>query len=152
MGTAGKKLGGRAAFGLSTLAAAWRVPNRTVTAAVDGGPPRTGSFLGIIAANGHTMAGGMKLLPSADTGDGRLAILFMDAQTRLQRMRNFPKIYSGRHLESPRFASVRGTGLTLDSESEVPFEADGELLGRLPCRIGIRPGAIPVCVQDPGKG
>ena len=152
VGAAGKKLGGRAAFGLATLAAAWRVPNRTVTAIVDGGPRRTGSFLGIIAANGPTMAGGMKLAPSADTGDGRFDILFMGAQSRLQRFRNFPKIYSGRHLDSPQFDLIRGAGLSLSSESEVPFEADGELLGRLPCRIDMRPGAIRVNVADPGKG
>ena len=152
LGIAGKKLGGRAAFGLSTLAAACRVPNRTVTAAVDDGPPRTGSFLGIIAANGPIMAGGMKLLPSADTGDGRFDILFMGAQSRFQRFRNFPRIYSGRHLDRPQFSQIRGATLTLSSESDVPFEADGELLGRLPCRIDIRPAAIPVCVADPGKG
>ncbi|MGD0783385.1 MAG: diacylglycerol kinase family protein, partial [Candidatus Aminicenantales bacterium] len=119
VGAAGKKLGGRAAFGLSTLAAAWRVPNRIVTVSVDGGSPRTGSFLGIVAANGSAMAGGMKLLPSADTADGRLDILFMGAQSRLQRFRNFPKIYSGRHLDSPHFGLTRGARLFLSSESEV---------------------------------
>lgn len=152
VGAAGKKLGGRLAFGLSTLAAAWRVPNRTVTVAVDGRPPRTGSFLGIVAANGNSMAGGMKLLPAADTGDGLFDILFMNGQTRPQRFRNFPKIYSGRHLESPKFGWVRATGLSLTSEAGVPFEADGELLGRLPGRIDICPGAVSVCVPGPLKG
>ena len=76
----------------------------------------------------------------------------MGAQSRLQRFCNFSKIYSGRHLDSPQFGLTRGARLFLSSESEVPFEADGELLGRLPCRIDVRPAAVPVCVPAPAKG
>jgi len=152
VGTGRKKLGGFAAFGLATLGAALRYPNRNITLAVDDGPAATGPFLGIIAANGSIMAGGMRLAPRAEVADGRFDILLIHGQTLFERLRNFPKIYSGRHLASPKFSYFRGKRLSLASDEDVSFEADGELLGRLPCRIEILPGALKLKVGCPAKG
>jgi YegS/Rv2252/BmrU family lipid kinase len=147
-----KRLGGLAAFGLVTLQTALRYPNRTITYALDGGPAVTGPFVGIVAANGHVMAGGMKLAPKARIGDGRLDILLMHGQTVFERLRNFPKIYSGRHLASSKFECLSGRSLILASDEDVPFEADGELFGRLPCRIEILPGALKLRTDRLAKG
>ena len=147
-----KRFGGFLAFGLATLRTAILVPDRTITYAVDGEPAVTGPFVGIVAANGHVMAGGMKLAPRALIGDGRLDILLMHGQTTFERLRNFPKIYSGRHLASPKFGYLRGRCLTLDSDEDVPFEADGELFGHLPCQIEILPGALKLRTDRPAKG
>jgi YegS/Rv2252/BmrU family lipid kinase len=150
--TGHKRFGGLLAFGLVTLRTALRYPNRTITYAVDDGPPVTGPFLGIVAANGHVMAGGMKLAPRAMVADGRLDILLMHGQTLFERLRNFPKIYSGSHLASPKFGYLSGRSLTLASDEDVSFEADGELFGRLPCRIEILPGALKLRTDRPAKG
>ena len=150
--TGHKKFGGLLAFGLATLGTALRYPNRTITYAVDDGPAVTGPFVGIVAANGNVMAGGMKLAPRAQVGDGRLDILLMHGQTTSERLRNFPKIYSGRHLASPKFGYLNGRSLTLASDEDVPFEADGELFGRLPCRIEVLPGALKLRTDRPAKG
>jgi len=147
-----KGFGGLLAFGLATLRTALRYSNRTITYAVDDGPPMTGPFLGIVAANGHVMAGGMKLAPRALVADGRLDILLMHGQTLTERLRNFPKIYSGRHLASPKFGYLGGRSLSLASDEDVSFEADGELFGRLPCRIEILPGALKLRTDHPAKG
>jgi len=137
-----KKLGGFLAFGLVSLGTALSYPARTITFSIDGGPEQSGPFIGIVAANGHVMAGGMKLAPAALVGDGRLDILFMHGQTLFERLRNFPKIYSGRHLDSPRFTYLRARTIALASEEPVSFEADGEPFGRLPCRIEVLPAAL----------
>lgn len=147
-----KKLGGLVGFGLATLATALSYPNRSIKFSIDGGPERSGSFIGIVAANGHVMAGGMKLAPDALITDGWLDILFMHGQPLFERLRNFPKIYSGRHLDSPRFTCFRAKTISLASEEPVFFEADGEPFGRLPCRVEVLPSALALRVPLPAVG
>jgi diacylglycerol kinase (ATP) len=150
--TGHKKLGGALGFGLATLTTALSYPNRIFRFSIDGGPEQFGPFIGIVAANGHVMAGGMKLAPAALVADGRLDILFMHGQTLFERLRNFPKIYSGRHLDSPRFTYLRAKSISLASEEPVAFEADGEPFGRLPCRIEVLPAALALRVPGPPEG
>lgn len=147
-----KKLGGFLAFGLTTLTAALLCPNRSIRFSVDDGPEEEGQFVGIVAANGSVMAGGMRLAPQATVEDGRLDILFMHGQTRFERLRNFPKIYSGTHLGSPKFSCLRGRSISLGSEESVSFEADGEMFGRLPCRIDVLPSALEMRTVCPVTG
>jgi diacylglycerol kinase (ATP) len=147
-----KKLGGLLAFGLATLSAALNYPNRTLRFSVDDGPEEEGSFIGIVAANGNVMAGGMRLAPQATVEDGRLDILFMHGQTLAERLRNFPKIYSGTHLGSPKFSCLRGRSISLASEEPVSFEADGEMFGYLPCRIEVIPAALELRTVGPVTG
>jgi diacylglycerol kinase (ATP) len=147
-----KKLGGLLGFGLSTLAVALNYPNRKMTISVDDGPEVSGRFIGIVAANGNTMAGGMRLAPRAQVEDGLLDILFIHGQTLPERLWNFPKIYSGSHLTSPKFSYFQGKSIRLTSEEEVTFEADGELCGHLPCRIDILPSALRVRANPRREG
>jgi diacylglycerol kinase family enzyme len=98
------------------------------------------------------MAGGMKLAPRAEVADGHFDILLMHGQTLSERLRNFPKIYSGKHLASPKFSYFQGKSLSLASDEDVSLEADGELLGHLPCRIEILPGALKLRTVRPAKG
>jgi diacylglycerol kinase (ATP) len=147
-----KKLGGLLAFGLATLKAALSYPNRSIWFSVDDGPEEEGRFVGIVAANGNVMAGGMRLAPQATVEDGRLDILFMHGQTLAERLRNFPKIYSGTHLGSPKFSCLRGRSISLASEEPVSFEADGEMFGHLPCRIEVVPSALELRTVSPATG
>lgn len=144
-----KKLGGFLGFGLATLTTALSYPNRSIRFSLDDGPERSGAFIGIVAANGQAMAGGMRLAPRAMVDDGELDILFMHGQTLAERLRNFPKIYSGTHLGSPKFSCLRGRSISLASEDRVSFEADGEPFGHLPCRIEVVPAALEVRTPQP---
>ncbi len=139
-----KRLGGTLAFGLKTLGAALSFPEPEITVSMDGRPGPTLRFIGVVAANGNSMAGGMRLAPRADFADGLLDFLFMHEQTLVQRLRNFPKIYSGCHVEMPKFQYLRGRRLSMTAKEKVLFEADGELLGCLPCDVEIRPSALQV--------
>lgn len=147
-----KKLGGLLGFGLATLMTALSYPNRSIRFSLDDGPERSGAFIGIVAANGNAMAGGMKLAPRAAVDDGALDILLMRGQTLAERLRNFPKIYSGTHLGSPKFGYLRGRSISLSSDEPVPFEADGEPFGNLPCRIEVVPGALELRTFNPVTG
>jgi len=147
-----KKIGGLLAFGVSTLATALNYPNRRISVSVDGGAKTSGRFIGIVAANGNFMAGGMKLAPQAKVEDGLLDILFIHEQTLGERLRNFPKIYSGSHVASPKFSYFKAKSISLASEEDVSLEADGELWGYLPCRIEVLPASLNVRPAFPEKG
>jgi len=147
-----KKLGGLLGFGLATLTTALSYPNRSIRFSLDDGPEQSGLFIGIVAANGNSMAGGMKLAPRATVEDGELDILLMHGQTLAERLRNFPKIYSGTHLGSPKFGYLRARSMSLASDDQVAFEADGEPFGQLPCRIEVVPAALELRAIKPVTG
>ena len=146
-----KRLGGFIAFGAITLFTALRYPNQSMTVEIDGTTRITERFIGVVIGNGNYMAGGMNLIPHARVDDGLFDILFMHEQSIPQRLWNFPKIYSGRHLASPKFTQYRGKKVILSSSERIPFEADGEFLGSLPCSIEILPSALQIRLNIPEK-
>jgi diacylglycerol kinase (ATP) len=146
-----KRLGGFIAFGAVTLLTALHYPNQSMTVEIDGMTGITERFIGVVVGNGNYMAGGMKLIPQAHVDDGLFDILLMHEQSIPQRLWNFPRIYSGRHLASPKFTLHRGKKVTLSSSERVDFEADGEFLGSLPCSIEIVPSALQVKLKIPEK-
>lgn len=146
-----KRWGGFIAFGAITLFTALRYPNQPMTVEIDGTTRLTERFIGIVIGNGNYMAGGMNLTPQARVDDGLFDILFMHEQSLPQRLWNFPKIYSGRHLASSKFTQYRGKRVALSSSETITFEADGEFLGNLPCSIEILPSVLQVIHRIPEK-
>jgi len=139
VGVRSKRLGGALAFGLISAAAALSAPGRPVIVQVDEEPARTHRLIGIVMANGSRMAGGMNLTPDAELSDGLLDILLIHEQSRFERLRNFPKIYSGKHIGLASFSHRRGRRISVSSAEKIPFEADGELWGTVPCRVEVLP-------------
>ncbi len=140
----GKRFGGRLAFGAGTLAAALGCPNQPLSVEVDGRRVGTHKLLGVIAANGCRMGGGMNLAPRARLDDGLLDILLIHGQSVFARLRSFADIYSGNHLGLAGFSYFQARSIALSSERRVDIEADGELWGSLPCRVDILPSALMV--------
>lgn len=139
-----KFLGGKIAFGLiAGIQAVCHKANR-VTYQLDDQLPVTGSFIGIVIGNGSHCAGGMKLTPFARPDDGFLDMLRMYEMSIPQRLRNFPKIYTGRHIYSKHFAITQNKRVRLSSDEALWIEADGEMLGRLPCDIEILPAILKI--------
>jgi diacylglycerol kinase (ATP) len=147
--SAQKKLGGKLAFGSSTLAMAFRYPNQPMAVAIDDDFKVRGRFMGVVITNGSYMGGGMNLTPDAEVDDGLFDILLIHGQSIPQRLWNFPKIYSGRHTDSPKFSIYRGERVDISSSRRVLVEADGELLGSLPCTVEMVPSALLVRAAFP---
>lgn len=143
-----KRLGGLAAFGLAALEKAIRHPARQIKVTVADKLLSTGPLIGIVIANGRYAGGGMSLAPKARPDDGLLDILLIHDQPLVRRLWNFPKIYSGRHIACPEFTYSQATHVLMESEESSRVEADGELIGCLPCRVDVIPSALKVKTFD----
>jgi diacylglycerol kinase (ATP) len=87
----------------------------------------------------------MFVAPGAVPSDGRFDALVIDAASRVELLTFAWRTRSGDHLRSPRVSLRRTTGLTIevvDGRGPVYLQADGELLGRDPCRFRILPAAV----------
>jgi len=146
-----KRLGGALAYGLTTLSVALSYQNRKMTVEIDGVQRITRLLLGGSVGNGDCTAGGMHLTPVAKPDDGTLDLLLMHEASIVQRLRSFPKIYSGRHLESEGFSYYSAKSISLLSDVNVPVAADGELVGSLPCTIEVLPASLLVRCPQPQK-
>jgi len=144
-----KRIGGALAYGLTTLSVAISHPNREMTVEIDGVQRITRSLLGGSVGNGDRTAGGMHLTPAAKPDDGTLDLLLMHEASIVQRLRSFPRIYSGQHVESEGFSYYAAKSISLFSNADVPVSADGELVGSLPCTIEVLPASLLVrCRQS----
>jgi len=141
----GKRLGGALCFGLTALHQAWCCPNIPIELVLDRTELIDGPVLGVSVGNGSRTGGGMRLTPGARLDDGLLDLLVFPALSRLERLKTFSSIYSGAHLNDPRFRYRTTRRIELTSPVRVPLAADGELLGELPAVITIHRAALRVC-------
>ena len=147
-----KRYGGLIAYGLGSLSVLLHHPNQQMTLVIDDNQEITQAFTGISIGNGAKTAGGMRLTPEATLDDAILDVLVIREQSVLQRLQNFPKIYSGRHLRSAKFGYYKAQRIHISSTEQVLVAADGEIVGTVPCTIELLPAALRVrCTQTDGE-
>lgn len=139
-----KKLGGFLAYGVASTLTALTYRGHFLTVTCDRDEPVEGQFLGVAAANGRFAGGGMDFAPHSRMDDGKLDVIMIRDQSRMSRLLNFPKIYSGSHVNLPWVISKQARKIRISSDVPVALEADGELLGYLPCEIEILPRILPI--------
>lgn len=106
----------------------------------------------VVVANSAYYGAGMRIAPAAELDDGELDVIVVEAGSRIDFLRTFPKVYDGRHVDHPKVSVLRGRAVELAvlSAHQVEVGADGEDLGLLPrggaepMRISVRPGALRV--------
>ncbi|HIZ36654.1 MAG TPA: diacylglycerol kinase family lipid kinase [Candidatus Ruania gallistercoris] len=100
----------------------------------------------VALANAPSFGGGMHIAPQAQMDDGWMDVVIGHAMGRAQLLRLFPRLYRGTHVHSPRVEVLRAREVVLEPlpgrRRPPPVYADGELLGRLPLRARLRPGAL----------
>jgi YegS/Rv2252/BmrU family lipid kinase len=106
----------------------------------------------VAVANGPSYGGGMRVAPRASLGDGLLDVVVIGEIGRLEFLRTFPKVFSGRHVEHPAVAVHRAARVDLDADRTLAVYADGEPAGTLPATFQVRPAAITVLAADPAPG
>ena len=142
-----RRLGGRVAFFMATLAALTQAGGRRVAWGVDGQQPQAETINTVALANGARAGGGMRIAPHALPDDGRFDVVRIAAMGRAQLLLQLPRVYRGSHLDHPAVRSQQAQRVEArpaDDREPVLVECDGELVGRLPARFELLPGALRV--------
>jgi diacylglycerol kinase family enzyme len=91
----------------------------------------------VTVANARYYGGGMKIAPCADPQDGLADIIIVGNIHRLNFLRLFPLVYSGRHIDHPAVQVLRGKEIRIDSVHKLAVHADGDLAGTTPVEVKI---------------
>lgn len=94
-------------------------------------------------ANGPAFGGGMMIAPEANVEDGFLDLFIVHAMSRIELLKVFPKVYTGRHVTHPAVEFVRAKTVKLSS-GNMPVYSDGEARGHSPLTATVMPGVLSV--------
>jgi diacylglycerol kinase (ATP) len=111
-----------------------------------GGRVIEGPALSVIIANARYFAGGMKIAPMADMQDGKLDAAVLGDISKLDLIRQVPRVYRGKHVDHPKFHHFPATEIRVTSERPLRVQLDGELAQATPVIFSVVPGGIRVVV------
>jgi diacylglycerol kinase (ATP) len=94
----------------------------------------------VAVGNGVSYGGGMKVAPHARLDDGELAVTVLKSISKLEFLRVFPKVYSGRHVEHRAVEVYSAKTVELEADGMTAY-ADGERFGSLPITAECVPNA-----------
>ena len=103
----------------------------------------TKDVFSINVGNGRYCGGGMRQTPEALPDDGLLDVTVIREIGKIEIIRNLKMLYDGSILSHPKVDGYRCKNITVNSESIMFAEADGELLGQTPVEFSI----IPLCIN-----
>jgi YegS/Rv2252/BmrU family lipid kinase len=110
----------------------------------DGNYDEIAGITDVAVANGRWFAGGLKVAPTAEPGDGKFDIVVMGGAPRRRLMQALRALRGGG--ADPALRLVRATKLVAapiaETRGPVEVESDGESVGLLPATFQILPGAI----------
>ncbi|MEY4743531.1 MAG: hypothetical protein RIR34_870 [Actinomycetota bacterium] len=95
-------------------------------------------------ANAPAFGGGMLIAPHAKVDDEKLDLFIVHKISRLELLKVFPKVFTGRHVSHPAVEFVELSSAHLDSQG-LPVYSDGEHVGSSPLEVAVAPGALWVC-------
>lgn len=136
-----KALGAKTSYLVALGAVFARWHNVPLEVQVDG-EHRSGLMEDVIVAIGRFQGGGMMVTPDAEPDDGLFDVLLIKDASKLEVLRELPKIYRGKHLPHPKAEVIRGRAVTVESEHPLPVQLDGEQPGTTPASFEIVPGAL----------
>ncbi len=136
-----KALGGKASYlwAIFAVFSAWQASE--IELDVDG-ERRTGRMFDVVVANGRFFGGGLKVCPEAEPDDALFDVLTIGDITKRDLVLTVPKMYRGTHLPHPKAELLRGSTVTVRSDTPLPIELDGEQPGTTPVRFEVVPRAL----------
>jgi YegS/Rv2252/BmrU family lipid kinase len=137
-----KALGGNMSFVWGTIKAMAKYSDRKVRVRVDGGPVEELDITTIAVSNGRYFGSGMCVAPEALTDDGLFDITIWSGYGLSDFMLRSKSLYNGEHVKWNQTRYFRGRTVEVETDQDVLLEMDGEVPGRLPCRISLLPSAI----------
>jgi YegS/Rv2252/BmrU family lipid kinase len=146
-----KLLGGTLPYVAGVLHTLWQYSAPMMRISIDDRKLERRVFL-VAVGNCPTYGGGMRIVPAAQPDDGLLDVCVVNDLSRFEVLRILPRLYSGGHVSHPAVELFRCRSITADADGGVLCQADGELLGELPARFAVLPGALRCATgQAPGS-
>ncbi len=133
--------GGQLRYAAAAVRALAAYKNVRVEVELDDRKIQIESFL-IAVANGRYAGGGMMFAPHAELDDGLLDVILTDCASRLDIIRELPRIRWGGHLKNPKVMERRAREVSITSDSPLAVDIDGEMVGHTPARVRVLPGAV----------
>jgi YegS/Rv2252/BmrU family lipid kinase len=97
-------------------------------------------------ANAQSCGNGMRVAPTAQTDDGLLDLVAIDAIGLLRALPKIAKLYRGTLLGDPVVRHARAERVRLDASPATEIEADGQIVGRTPAEFSVVARALGVVV------
>lgn len=113
---------------------------------IDGVSRKLSAML-VAVANGATYGGGMQLCPMAKRNDGLLDVLILHPVSKIELLKVFPKVYSGRHVGHPAVEFIKAKRISISAKT-VAY-ADGERIGSLPISVSMLEDSLKVWAVVP---
>jgi diacylglycerol kinase family enzyme len=119
--------------------ATWRAATYTVV--VDGLEQRVKAHT-VVIANSGAYGHGLRIVPPAVLDDGKLDVMVVGDGPRRAVVRFLREAEHGTHVERAEVSLSTGSEVTISADRPLPVCADGDLLGRLPVTVRLRPAAL----------
>ncbi len=100
----------------------------------------------IAVGNGRSYGGGMRVCPNAELDDGVLDVTVVGEVSKLDFIKTFPKVFTGRHISHPKVQQLRGAEVSITAERTLQVFADGEHAGTLPATFTVLPSSLGIVV------
>lgn len=97
----------------------------------------------VAVGNGPSFGGGLRITHGAQIDDGWLDVAIIKPISKLELVRTYPKLYTGKHVRHPQYEHRRVRSITVAAPGIVAY-ADGERLGPLPLTVDVAPNALRV--------
>lgn len=121
------------------LAAFKPIPYRAVVNGVE----RVFEAILCTVSNSPSYGGGLMITPDAKVDDGKLDLFILNAISRLELIKLFPKVYHGGHVGHPAVEIIRVDSLEIHSK-DMPAYSDGEHVGASPVTCVVAPKTLNV--------
>ncbi len=135
---------GQMRYNLATLAELRTFSPIPYVLEVDGEQHRFEAMM-VAVGNGPSFGGGMRITEGAVLDDGMLDVVAIMPMSKLELLRTFPKLFSGTHVQHPKYRHYAGRTITVAAPGIVAY-ADGERMSALPLTVEVVPAALRVLV------
>jgi diacylglycerol kinase (ATP) len=134
------RLLGGARYGLATVSAIRRFRLVRTRVVVDH-TEVTEELSNVIVANGQFFGGGLRVAPRALPDDGRFNVQVWRGKP-IDVLRAMPDLRVGEHLDRADVREWQSTTVTIEADSPLLIEADGEVLGTTPATLELLPRVL----------